>query len=254
MFGWSRLAARCDSCRKRLRKWSSRSIRPEASTLSATLRPSRSLLGEIDDAHPAASEHGLDPEAGDLRADSRARGLHCRPAKVRSDRGRPQEDLTGSGSVQSMDARPYLVHDRRVSRSCQRREGGRLSISQPVQAAEPSASFSARRVTIGYVVVGTLIAVAAVVSILVGRDEHPAPGIAGFYTSTSTCLGTNFKLSQSGQFVDLRRRPQREVPPPGQAAEGRRVVREGGIRERPISRSRARARRRSSSGRSDRST
>ena len=70
-----------------------------------------------------------------------------------------------------------------------------MSISQPVQAAEPSASFSARLVAIGYVVVGTLIAVAAVVSILVGRDEHPAPGIAGFYTSTSTCLGTGFKLA-----------------------------------------------------------
>jgi Kef-type K+ transport system membrane component KefB len=82
-----------------------------------------------------------------------------------------------------------------------------VSISQPAAAAEPSSSFSARKVAIGYVVVGTLIAVAAVVSILVGRDEHPSPAVAGFYTSASTCLGTNFKVSQSGQFVDFGQGP-----------------------------------------------
>ena len=55
----------------------------------------------------------------------------------------------------------------------------------------------------GYVVVGALVAVAATVSILLGRDEHPAPAVAGFYASASKCLGSNFKVTQSGQFVDL---------------------------------------------------
>jgi Kef-type K+ transport system membrane component KefB len=61
---------------------------------------------------------------------------------------------------------------------------------------------------LGYAVVGVLVAVAAVVSILAGRDEHPAPAFAGFYTSASACLGTNFKVSQSGQFVDFGSGPE----------------------------------------------
>jgi Kef-type K+ transport system membrane component KefB len=83
-----------------------------------------------------------------------------------------------------------------------------VSTGEPVAASGPSASFGGRRLVLGYAVVGVLVAVAAVVSILAGRDEHPAPAFAGFYTSASACLGTNFKVSQSGQFVDFGSGPE----------------------------------------------
>jgi Kef-type K+ transport system membrane component KefB len=69
--------------------------------------------------------------------------------------------------------------------------------------AAPPAPFGARRLISGYLFVGVLVAAAASVSIVVGRGEHPAPAAAGFYASSSPCLGSNFKLAQSGQFVDL---------------------------------------------------
>jgi hypothetical protein len=56
---------------------------------------------------------------------------------------------------------------------------------------------------LGYVVVFGLLAVAIGISFGIGRSHHPEPAIGGFYTSSSTCLGSTFKLSQSGQFVDL---------------------------------------------------
>jgi Kef-type K+ transport system membrane component KefB len=75
-----------------------------------------------------------------------------------------------------------------------------------VTAAEAPTAFGGRKLVAGYVVVGSLLAAAAVFSIIVGRDKHPQPGIAGFY-SASSCLGSNFKLSQSGQYVDLGQGP-----------------------------------------------
>jgi hypothetical protein len=83
-----------------------------------------------------------------------------------------------------------------------------VSTGESVAASGPSAPFGGRRLVLGYAVVGVLVAVAAVVSILAGRDEHPAPAFAGFYTSASACLGTNFKVSQSGQFVDFGSGPE----------------------------------------------
>jgi Kef-type K+ transport system membrane component KefB len=56
---------------------------------------------------------------------------------------------------------------------------------------------------LGYAVVAALLAAAASVSILTGRDEDPARAVGGFYASKSRCLGSSFKLSQSGQYVDL---------------------------------------------------
>jgi Kef-type K+ transport system membrane component KefB len=55
----------------------------------------------------------------------------------------------------------------------------------------------------GYAVVVAFLVVAVSVSISVGTDRNAAPGIGGFYTSTSACLGDDFKIEQSGQFVDL---------------------------------------------------
>jgi Kef-type K+ transport system membrane component KefB len=81
--------------------------------------------------------------------------------------------------------------------------GGGIQSIESAGAAAPSSSFGGRRLVAGYVVVAALVAVAASVSIVLGHDEHPAPAVAGFYSSASTCLGSNFKVSQSGEFVDL---------------------------------------------------
>ena len=59
------------------------------------------------------------------------------------------------------------------------------------------------RLLAGYVAVGAFLAAAATVSIVIGRGEHATPAIGAFYKSTSTCLGSSFRLNQSGQFVDL---------------------------------------------------
>jgi len=80
---------------------------------------------------------------------------------------------------------------------------GEIEYEAPVAAGKSQSSFGGRRLVAGYVVVGALVAVAATVSILLGRDEHPAPAVAGFYASASKCLGSSFKITQSGQFIDL---------------------------------------------------
>ena len=51
------------------------------------------------------------------------------------------------------------------------------------------------RLVVGYAAVAAILASAATVSILIGHDEHAAPAIGAFYKSTSSCLGSNFKLS-----------------------------------------------------------
>ena len=68
---------------------------------------------------------------------------------------------------------------------------------------EESKTLGGMRLVVGYAAVAAILAAATSVSIVLGHDEHAAPGIAGFYKSSSACLGSNFKLGQSGQFVDL---------------------------------------------------
>jgi Kef-type K+ transport system membrane component KefB len=69
--------------------------------------------------------------------------------------------------------------------------------------AEPAQTdIGRRRLVVGYAVLVTLLVAAIAISISFGRDEHAAPAIGGFYSSTSACLGDDLKLSQSGQFVD----------------------------------------------------
>ena len=70
MFGWSIVAAMCDSRTKRSRNCSSQAS-SFVSTLSATLRREPNLLRDVDDAHAAAAEDRFDPEPGDFRSDPR---------------------------------------------------------------------------------------------------------------------------------------------------------------------------------------
>ena len=56
---------------------------------------------------------------------------------------------------------------------------------------------------VGYALVVAFLVVAVSVSISIGSERNPAPAIGGFYTSESACLGEDFTLEQSGQFVDL---------------------------------------------------
>ena len=65
-------------------------------------------------------------------------------------------------------------------------------------------SIGARRLVVGYAAVATFLVVAVALSVYAGHRENPPPAIGGFYDApTSSCLGTNVKLTQSGQFVDL---------------------------------------------------
>jgi Kef-type K+ transport system membrane component KefB len=59
------------------------------------------------------------------------------------------------------------------------------------------------KLALGYVLVVAFLAVAVTASIAIGRDRNAAPAIGGFYSSESACLGDNFKLVQSGEFVDM---------------------------------------------------
>jgi Kef-type K+ transport system membrane component KefB len=68
---------------------------------------------------------------------------------------------------------------------------------------EESAAFSRTRLIGGYIAVSAFLAAAVAISISIGHDRHPAPAIGGFYSSASSCLGKDFKLQQSGEFVDL---------------------------------------------------
>jgi Kef-type K+ transport system membrane component KefB len=79
---------------------------------------------------------------------------------------------------------------------------------KPGSSSSPDAAGQAklrgRRLLIGYAVVAFFLAVAAIVSINVGRGLEHQPEIAGVYTaSPSACLGGSFELTQSGQFVEL---------------------------------------------------
>ena len=75
-----------------------------------------------------------------------------------------------------------------------------------IDAAPPAGQqdkLGGSRLIVGYVVVAAFLLVAVAVSVVIGRDEHAQPAIAGFYTSDSACLGESFKLVQSGEFVDI---------------------------------------------------
>jgi Kef-type K+ transport system membrane component KefB len=69
--------------------------------------------------------------------------------------------------------------------------------------AEDIQSFSRTRLIAGYLAVFAFLAAAIGISISIGHNRHAAHAIGGFYSSTSGCLGNDFKLQQSGQFVDL---------------------------------------------------
>ena len=62
--------------------------------------------------------------------------------------------------------------------------------------------FSKTRLIAGYLAVTAFLIAAIGTSISIGSNRHAEPGIGGFYSSTA-CLGNNFKLQQSGQFIDL---------------------------------------------------
>ncbi|HXZ57553.1 MAG TPA: cation:proton antiporter [Gaiellaceae bacterium] len=71
-------------------------------------------------------------------------------------------------------------------------------------AGEPALSsknLTGGRLIGGYVVVIGFLAAAIAISIGIGRGRDHAPPIGGFYKSGSPCLGSNFKLAQSGEFV-----------------------------------------------------
>jgi Kef-type K+ transport system membrane component KefB len=63
--------------------------------------------------------------------------------------------------------------------------------------------FSGTRLIAGYHAVTAFLNAAIGTSISIGSNRHAEPSIGGFYSSTAGCLGDNFKLQQSGQFVDL---------------------------------------------------
>ena len=67
-FGWSSEAASSDSRKKPLPGSARRRPAPGASSFSATRRFSAQLLGQVDDAHAAAAQQGLDAVAGQLGA------------------------------------------------------------------------------------------------------------------------------------------------------------------------------------------
>ena len=70
-------------------------------------------------------------------------------------------------------------------------------------ARMPGKDIRGTKLIIGYVIIVAFLVISIALSIAKGRDEHAQPAIGGFYTSDSACLGKEFKLVQSGQFVDL---------------------------------------------------
>jgi Kef-type K+ transport system membrane component KefB len=77
------------------------------------------------------------------------------------------------------------------------------TIDAPAAQPETSENLTGLRLVAGYVSVGAFLAAAIITSIVIGTGRHAAPAIGGFYTSSSACLGKDFKLIQSGEFVDM---------------------------------------------------
>ena len=64
------------------------------------------------------------------------------------------------------------------------------------------------RLVVGYAAVAGILIAAVVTSIAIGRGEDPAPGVGGFYESRSACLGDEFTVEQSGEFVNFADGPE----------------------------------------------
>jgi Kef-type K+ transport system membrane component KefB len=77
------------------------------------------------------------------------------------------------------------------------------TITAPEAQAGPGTTLTTLKVVAGYVVVGAILAAAIAISLSLGRTRHPAPPVAGYYSSNSKCLGRDFRLDQSGEFVDM---------------------------------------------------
>src|SRR5882672_2090448 len=71
---------------------------------------------------------------------------------------------------------------------------------EPLERVEPLGGV---RLVAGYVAVLGFLVAAITVSLSAGHHRHAAPAVAGFYGSSSACLGKSFRLDQSGEFVDL---------------------------------------------------
>jgi Kef-type K+ transport system membrane component KefB len=93
------------------------------------------------------------------------------------------------------------VRGERRSRASTVEESGN-SPGGPIVPADRDGQ-NASRLVVGYIAVIGFLTAAVTVSIAIGHGRHAEPAVAGFYTSTSACLGANFKLAQSGQFIDL---------------------------------------------------
>ena len=76
-----------------------------------------------------------------------------------------------------------------------------IAISQT--SAIPTEKFGGTRLIAGYLAVTAFLIAAIGASISIGSNRDAEPAIGGFYKSTAACLGDNFKLQQSGQFIDL---------------------------------------------------
>jgi Kef-type K+ transport system membrane component KefB len=74
-----------------------------------------------------------------------------------------------------------------------------------VSQGGPERSVSKRRLAAFYVVLLALVGAAIVVSLSAGTDKQPEPSIAGGYdlAEPDPCLGSEFDVKQSGQFVNL---------------------------------------------------
>ena len=75
--------------------------------------------------------------------------------------------------------------------------------SSATTSMDQAGEFSRTRLIAGYLAVTAFLVAAMGASIAIGNSRHAEPAIGGFYSSTSSCLGDNFKLQQSGQFIDM---------------------------------------------------
>jgi Kef-type K+ transport system membrane component KefB len=78
-----------------------------------------------------------------------------------------------------------------------------MTASASTTEAVSEGTLGRARLAAGYVAVAVLLVAAIAASVSIGRGHHAAPALAGLYTSSSDCLGRDFKLVQSGQLVDI---------------------------------------------------
>jgi len=75
-------------------------------------------------------------------------------------------------------------------------------LTSSAEPTEQGESLRGLKLIAGYALVVGILAVAVAISISLGHHRHAAPAVGGFYSSSSACLGNDFKLVQSGEFVD----------------------------------------------------